>query len=375
MEKKELLSIETLTDRKIMYDKEVPEFGYFFIVIISIFVIGVLFWSTKAKKVEIIEVNGTIESAEKNYIVSEFSGKIVEIFVEEGALIEAGEKVLEIESTETNVQLVQLEEQRQYLNNQEAQYQKLVKSIKDDHNYFDVANEKDSLFYSQYEAYQRQIAQSTVNVEEYVMFGYSEERIEDELKKNSEKIAEIYYATLQNIEENLMDIKLQQKNVDAQILAIKEAKEEYVIKAAITGRIHFLGDYKEGMLLQASSTVGSISKENDTYIVNIQIDPSYYPQIEVGDKVDLEIKGASKSIYGTIEGEIKEIDSDFSIIQTDVGSKAYFKAEILPHITYLVSKEGKKVNLSNGMEVWARIKSDEMTYFNYFLDLMGVNKR
>ncbi|MCD8329797.1 MAG: hypothetical protein LUC27_03795 [Lachnospiraceae bacterium] len=49
--------------------------------------------------------------------------------------------------------------------------------------------------------------------------------------------------------------------------------------------------------------------------------------------------------------------------------------EITPEATYLVSSQGNKVNLSNGMAVSARIQYDEVTYFQYMMEaLMGLSR-
>ncbi len=52
-----------------------------------------------------------------------------------------------------------------------------------------------------------------------------------------------------------------------------------------------------------------------------------------------------------------------------------FKIKVEPGEDYVVSKSGKKVNLSNGMTVEARITYDEVTYFNYVLEKLGLLTR
>ena len=57
------------------------------------------------------------------------------------------------------------------------------------------------------------------------------------------------------------------------------------------------------------------------------------------------------------------------------GSSQVFKVRILPDMNYLISKDGDKVNLANGMTVEARIIYDKLTYFDYMLEKLGVKYR
>jgi len=100
-------------------------------------------------------------------------------------------------------------------------------------------------------------------------------------------------------------------------------------------------------------------------------------RIKVGDMTDVAVLGLTQSVYGTISGKVTEIDSDVSTSESSDSSSpsAYFKIMIEPDYTYLVSKAGDKINLSNGLMVEARIQYDKVTYFNYVLEGLGVLTR
>jgi multidrug resistance efflux pump len=57
--------------------------------------------------------------------------------MEEGALVEAGDVLFTIKSTDYDLQQTQLEDNRKSYEEQISQYSLLIKSIKDDTNYFD----------------------------------------------------------------------------------------------------------------------------------------------------------------------------------------------------------------------------------------------
>ena len=75
-------------------------------------------------------------------------------------------------------------------------------------------------------------------------------------------------------------------------------------------------------------------------------------------------------MYGTLPGKVVHIDSDVTT-DTEQG-KSYFKIKVEPAESYLISKSGNKVNISNGLSVETRVKYDEITYFQYAMEALGL---
>ena len=71
---------------------------------------------------------------------------------------------------------------------------------------------------------------------------------------------------------------------------------------------------------------------------------------------------------GTLTGTVTSIDSDV----TSSNNGSYYKMTIKPDATYVVSRSGDKVDLSNGMSVTARVEYDQVTYFEYAMEALGV---
>ena len=65
---------------------------------------------------------------------------------------------------------------------------------------------------------------------------------------------------------------------------------------------------------------------------------------------------------------VSAIDSDV----TASSNASYYKMTIKPDATYVVSRSGDKVDLSNGMSVTARVEYDQVTYFEYAMEALGV---
>jgi hypothetical protein len=207
-------------------------------------------------------------------------------------------------------------------------------------------------------------------------YGYTAAQIEAEVAKSQNKIAEIYYAAIKSAEDQILQAQSQLDAIDAQLGAVKEGQEDYNVVANETGRIHMLTEYKEGMVVQAGSPLASIASENDVYEIVANVSASDAPLIAPDDKVTIAVAGLTQAVYGTVRGEVTEIDSDITVPQAEgASSQPYFKAKVVPDSGYLISKSGHKVNLTNGMAVETRIEYDKVSYFNYVLESIGLLTR
>ena len=374
--KKQIKTMEQLKDSRLMFEKQLPAFGYMLLLIITLSLAGVVAWSTVARKPYMIISQGTVTNSDSGYVMPAYTGEIQESYMEEGKLVQEGDILFTIKSTDYNLQEEQLTDSRAVYEKQVEQAELLVKSIKDDKNYFDASDPEDELYYSTYEAYKSQVAQNTFDASAYQAYGYTEEQIQAELEKNQGKIAEIYYSAIQSAENIKKEAKQQIDSIDAQLAAVGSGQAEYSVKASGTGVLHLLADYKKGMVVQTGSAVATITPENSEVIVEAYVSTSDMARMEEGDKVQLAVDGLIQSIYGNITGTVETIDSNLTSMEGENGqSSSVFKIRIKPNSDYVVSKSGRKVNLSNGMTVEARITYNEVTYFNYVLEKLGLLTR
>ena len=278
-----------------------------------------------------------------------------------------------IKSTDYNLQEEQLVASKETYEKQVEQSELLVKSIKDDKNYFDASNPEDELYYSTYEAYKSQVAQNTFDGSTYQAYGYTEEQIQKELEKNQGKISEIYYSAIQAAENTMKEAKTQIASIEAQLSAIGSGQAQYSVKASGTGVLHLVADYKPGMVVQTGSAVATITPENSEVMIEAYVSTADMARMEEGNEVQLAVDGLIQSVYGNITGTVDMIDSNLTSLEGEDGqSNSVFKIRIKPNSDYVVSKTGKKVNLSNGMTVEARITYNEVTYFDYVLEKLGL---
>ena len=63
-----------LQDRRIMMEKKLPPYGYALLLIVAALMIGLVAWSTVTPRIYISQLQGTVQSANKTYIMSSYSG-------------------------------------------------------------------------------------------------------------------------------------------------------------------------------------------------------------------------------------------------------------------------------------------------------------
>ena len=99
-------------------------------------------------------------------------------------------------STDLDMQQDSIQSQLDIYKKQKSQYEKLVKSIQDDKNYFSETDIDDQPYYYQYETYKSQVAQKAFDASPYQAAGYSDEQIKALMEQNQSEVEALYYCLL-----------------------------------------------------------------------------------------------------------------------------------------------------------------------------------
>lgn len=360
--------INELQDRRIMMEKKLPPFGYALILLTAALILFLVVWSTKNYRTYVSQSSGSVQAANKTYIMSSYSGSITELNIAEGSYVNEGDLIAHIKSTDLDMQQDSLQSQLDIYKKQKSQYEKLVKSIQDDKNYFSETDIDDQPYYYQYETYKSQVAQKAFDASPYQAAGYSDEQIKALMEQNQSEVEALYYSTLQSISASLTSVQSNIDNLQSQMDALNTGANDYYIYAPTSGVIHMDTPYKVGMVLSAGTPLATVASENSDLEVVAYVTLNDRPLLHVGDPCKIAITGLSEYSYGTLTGTVTSIDSDV----TASSSGSYYKMTIAPDSTYVISNSGDKVDLSNGMSVTARVEYDKLTYFEYAMEALGV---
>ena len=360
--------INELQDRRIMMEKKLPPFGYALILLTAALILFLVVWSTKNYRTYVSQSSGSVQAANKTYIMSSYSGSITALNIAEGSYVNAGDLIAHIKSTDLDMQQDSIQSQLDIYKKQKSQYEKLVKSIQDDKNYFSETDIDDQPYYYQYETYKSQVAQKAFDASPYQAAGYSDEQIKALMEQNQSEVEALYYSTLQSISASLTSVQSNIDNLQSQMDALNTGANDYYIYAPTSGVIHMDTPYKVGMVLSAGTPLATVASENSDLEVVAYVTLNDRPLLHVGDPCKIAITGLSEYSYGTLTGTVTSIDSDV----TASSSGSYYKMTITPDSTYVISNSGDKVDLSNGMSVTARVEYDKLTYFEYAMEALGV---
>ena len=360
--------INELQDRRIMMEKKLPPFGYALILLTAALILFLVVWSTKNYRTYVSQSSGSVQAANKTYIMSSYSGSITELNIAEGSYVNEGDLIAHIKSTDLDMQQDSLQSQLDIYKKQKSQYEKLVKSIQDDKNYFSETDIDDQPYYYQYETYKSQVAQKAFDAAPYQAAGSSDEQIKALMEQNQSEVEALYYSTLQSISASLTSVQSNIDNLQSQMDALNTGANDYYIYAPTSGVIHMDTPYKVGMVLSAGTPLATVASENSDLEVVAYVTLNDRPLLHVGDPCKIAITGLSEYSYGTLTGTVTSIDSDV----TASSSGSYYKMTITPDSTYVISNSGDKVDLSNGMSVTARVEYDKLTYFEYAMEALGV---
>ena len=361
-------NLDDLQDRRIMMDRDVPPYGYAFVILVGLFMIFLLVWSTRTNRIYVSQNSGTVQASNKTYIMSSYSGTLTELYISEGSYVNEGDLVAHIKSTDLDMQQDNLESQLKIYQTQVDQYNKLLQCIQDDTNYFSETSVEDQPYYYQYETYKSQVEQKTFDASAYQAAGYTDAQIKTMMEQNQSEVEALYYSTLQSISASLTSVQSNIDNLQSQMDALSTGANDYYIYAPTSGVIHMDTPYKVGMVLSAGTPLATVASENSDLEVVAYVTLNDRPLLHVGDPCKIAITGLSEYSYGTLTGTVTSIDSDV----TSSTSGSYYKMTIKPDNTYVVSTSGDKVDLSNGMSVTARVEYDELTYFDYVMEALGV---
>ena len=83
------------------------------------------------------QYSGIKTNENSNYVMPAYGGTITDSQMQEGMVVQKGDTLFSVKSSEYNVQSTQLKENKEVYEKKVEQYEKLIKSIKNDKNYFD----------------------------------------------------------------------------------------------------------------------------------------------------------------------------------------------------------------------------------------------
>lgn len=360
----------------------------------SIIILGTLslliitfIWAALSKTDVVVSTSGIVQPiGNLNVIQSYTNGTIKSINTEEGAYVEAGDILVELDTQTLDIDVEYLAEQKAILEVQQDIYyrilqgedlacldvlqydnylQSYVQSIVDaDISYRNTLTalelEKDTAYLN------KQIAQ--LQLEEYRVNG-------TESQQNAQELTVQQYALeIQKVDLQIADTETQYRaninstlsQISSQLIEIESSLEKYDLSAdyqklmaPVSGYVNSIEVNTIGELVSAGQDVITIVPrdvplEIVCYVANMNI-----ADIEVGMDAEVKLEAYPYNSFGTVKGRVKYI-SPSAFISEQMGSVYLVKIEIV--------EENEQIDLMSGLSGIVEIKIGERTILEYFME-------
>ena len=241
-------------------------FSLIFIYIVSALLIAVILWSVFSIKTYVVKASGVVSDQYKENIMNYTTGEIKKIYVKEGDKVNKGDKIIEIDSFQTDLQIKQIEELVLYYQNKVNNINKVISFVngftldneESQINPFDVNDVSTSKEYSNCKYFidvvnqQKEQTESSEEAREY-----KQEDV-DNIKFNFLQQMNVY-SELDNYNTNL----IQQ---ESQLKMYKDSLSSFTITATRDGIIHLTSGLTIGTTLSQPTLLGSISSDENLII-------------------------------------------------------------------------------------------------------------
>lgn len=359
------------------------------VIIFGVFtlLIAAIVWACLSKIDVVITSSGSIQPiGNLNVVESYANGSVKSINVTEGAYVNKGDVLIELDMESLEIDENQLNSQKKILESQREVYQKIRSGE-------DVSKVKISDYVAELQPYIQAIVDSDasyknalVNLEKeksnadlnqqmaQIQLEEYQENGTERQAKSQEILIQQYALALEQTDLKISDTKTQYSaNINLQISQIngqldeinnslekyRLSKEYQKITAPVSGYVNSISVNTIGETVTSAEQLVTIVPDNTPvemvcYVKNMDI-----ADVEIGMETEIKLEAYPYNKYGTVKGTVKYI------------SPSSFKSEQLGSV-YLVKLDITDVpdgiNIVSGLSGSVEIKTDKRTVIEYFLD-------
>lgn len=193
------------------------------------------------------------------------------------------------------------------------------------------------------------------------------------LKNGTEKYSkETAVLTEKNtISKEIANYEAKKKEYAESVKSIRDNISKYDVKAESSGYVSVLTQVESGQYIQSGTGICEIIPEGaSSYYAEVYIPNQDIGMINEGQSVKLEIAAYPTSEYGLVTGTVDMVSKD---VKVDSGTgSAYYLIRVRCKQTELYNKDGKTVNIMNGMSCQAKVITDEQSVLRYVLNKIDL---
>ena len=359
------------------------------VIIIGIFslLIVAVIWACLSKTDVVVTASGNVQPVGNLNVVKSYSGGTVKsIQITEGAYVEKGDLLIELDTQALEIDENQLNSQKKLLESQQEVYTKIkdgndLSEINIDEYDVDLKSsiqailDSDTSYKNTLESLEKDKVNSDLNLQiaEIQLEQYKENGTIRQIK-SQELMVQQYKLALEQIDVKIKDTKTQYSmqinaklgEIGSQLNEIESSLEKYRlskeyqnITAPVSGYINKIAVNTIGETVSTAQeliTIVPIDAEMEMvcYVKNMDV-----ADIEIGDKTAIKLEAYPYNKYGTVSGTITYI-SPSAFINEQMGS--VYLVKINPE------NISDRIDVISGLTGMVEIKTNKRSVMEYFLD-------
>ena len=364
------------------YSARFRNFSTMIIIPFTILLLAVVIFSFFGKKEITIQGVGTLEALGNNPVIqSTVNSPIEKNYLKEGKYVKKGDTLLVYNNVSIQDKGKLYNSQKEILDRQLAALNLLKQGVQDNHDSF---GEDDEFGYrNDLKSYLQQrntyLTENTMIQDKSKNDKAKQSSINNELKKqgasstsiaefdsskynieiNNQKMSDLQSSKLSSIDQEIIKIKQNISELNANIDENNNTNREYKLKAVRDGILHINDEYSESHYISAGANLAQILpilKNQKTLKVKAYISTVDISSIKVGQKVRFKVtRNVPKPIILT--GKIYKI----SISPVEIGKENYYQIEAKTDI-----ENTNKDLLKYGMQGRMVVITGKTTFFEYY---------
>lgn len=364
------------------YSARFRNFSTMIIIPFTILLLAVVIFSFFGKKEITIQGAGTLEALGNNPVIqSTVNSPIEKNYLKEGKYVKKGDTLLVYNNVSIQDKGKLYNSQKEILDRQLAALNLLKQGVQDNHDSF---GEDDEFGYrNDLKSYLQQrntyLTENTMIQDKSKNDKAEQSSINNELKKqgasstsiaefdsskynieiNNQKMSDLQSSKLSSIDQEIIKIKQNISELNANIDENNNTNREYKLKAVRDGILHINDEYSESHYISAGANLAQILpilKNQKTLKVKAYISTVDISSIKVGQKVRFKVtRNVPKPIILT--GKIYKI----SISPVEIGKENYYQIEAKTDI-----ENTNKDLLKYGMQGRMVVITGKTTFFEYY---------
>lgn len=359
------------------------------VIIIGIFtlLIAAVIWACLSKVDVVVKASGVMQPiGNLNVIKSYSSGSVKSINVTEGAYVENGDLLIELDAQSLEIDENLLNSKKKILKTQQEIYNKIkngddLSEVKLDNYegvlkpYIQTIMDTDTSYKNTLESLEKDKTNEDLNLQiARIQLEQYEESGTDRQIKSQELIVKQYTLALEQIDVKIkytksqysMQINTKLAEISSQLSEIEFKLDEYAlskdyqkITAPVSGYVNNISVNTIGETITAAQELITIVPidakiEMVCYVKNMDI-----ADIDVGDETEIKLEAYPYNKYGTVAGTITYI-SPSAFINEQMGN--VYLVKIKPE------NVDDNIDIISGLNGSIEIKTDKRTIIRYFLD-------